>query len=387
MRFVIIGSLFAWVCVFAGSTERGAATTTSAVSTVVQRAIVAAVEKDRKLYGGRTPVPGVLIGVWDGKGGSYVRTFGYANLAKRVPLTPADHFRIGSNTKTFVVAVILQLVDEHKLSLDDPVSRFSLGVTVPNGQNITIRELCNMRSGLFEAFDAPQFAHMQITGSTKFDARTIIRWAVQQKPYFPPGKGYHYSNTNYLILGLILENVTHDTVGDQIRKRLLIPFNLTHTSYPMTQAMPDPWAHGYGLDKNRNWEDVSGTIPVSLMGAAGEMISDMSDMKRWISLYVTGKTSSLAMHRALMDCISTGAPGQGFGLALGCSSDWYGYTGGLPGYNTANFYFPETGATIVAWVDVQAGKPTPGVANAIFRDIARILTPENVPFPEGVKGL
>ena len=387
MRLIMIGALVGLVYVLAPSIVRGAADTTSVASPAVQRAIVAAVEKDRKLYGGHTPVPGVLIGVWDGKGGSYVRTFGFANMSGRVPLTPVEHFRIGSNTKTFVVAVILQLVDERKLNLDDSVSRFDLGVTIPNARNITIRELCNMRSGIFESYDTPQFDRMNVTGATHFEPRTLIGWAVQQKPYFAPGQGYHYSNTNYLILGLIIENVTHDSVADQIRKRLLGPFNLRQTSYPTTLAMPNPWARGYGLSKDGNWKDVSGTVPVSLMGAAGAMISDMSDMKRWIMLYVTGKTSSAATHRALMDCISTGAPGQGFGLALGCSSGWYGYTGGLPGYNTANFYFPQTGATIVAWVDVQANEPKPGVANAIFRDIARTLTPNNVPFPEGTKGL
>jgi D-alanyl-D-alanine carboxypeptidase len=387
MWLIIIGSLLAFVCTLAPSIAGGAAVTASVTSPAVQRAIVVAVEKDRKLYGGRTPVPGVLIGVWDGKGGSYVRTFGDADVAKRIRLTPADHFRIGSNTKTFVVAVILQLVDEHKLSLDDPVGRFNVGVTIPNAQNITVRELCNMRSGIFESYDTPQFDRMNVTGATELEPRTLIGWAMQQKPYFAPGQGYHYSNTNYLILGLIIESVTHDSVADQIHKRFLVPFNLRQTSYATTQAMPDPWAHGYGLDKDGNWEDVSGTVPVSLMGAAGAMISDMFDMKRWITLYVTGKTSSPAMHRALMDCVSTGAPGQGFGLALGCSSDWYGYTGGLPGYNTANFYFPDTGATILAWVDVQASNPPPGVANAIFRDIARVLTPNNVPFPQGTKGL
>jgi D-alanyl-D-alanine carboxypeptidase len=113
----------------------------------VESAIVAVVEKDRKLYGGRAPLPGVLIGVWDGNGGSFVRAFGYSDLATERPMTPADHFRIGSNTKTFVVSVILQLIAEKKLSLDDPVSRFPLGVNVPNGGKITVRELCNMRSG------------------------------------------------------------------------------------------------------------------------------------------------------------------------------------------------------------------------------------------------
>lgn len=362
------------------ASARGAFAATSAASPSVQAAIAAAVEKERKVYGGHTPVPGVLVGVWDGAGGSYVRGFGFADLGKRRLLTAADHFRIGSNTKTFVIGVLLQLVDEGKVSLDDPLSRFKIGVTIPNGRNITVREACQMRSGLFEAYDSPEVDRMNITPETTVDPRTIIKWAVKQKPYFAPGKGYHYSNTNYLILGLIVEAVTKDTIANQIRKRLIVPFHLTNTSYPSTQAMPDPWARGYGLDKQRNWEDVSGTIPVSLMGAAGEMVSDMADMKRWVKLYVTGKTSGPATHRALMACVPIGEGNLSFGLGLGCSAGWYGYTGGLPGYNTANYYNPETGATIVAWVGLQSEKPFPGVANSIFRDIARIMTPADVPF-------
>ena len=80
----------------------------------VQSAIVAAVENDRKRFGGNTPVPATLIGVWDSGGGGFIRAFGDADLEKKVPLTPADHFRIGSNTKTFVISVLLQLVAEKK---------------------------------------------------------------------------------------------------------------------------------------------------------------------------------------------------------------------------------------------------------------------------------
>lgn len=375
---------------FAGPAQTASASSTKNASLAdpsVSRAIAAAVEHERSVYGGKTPVPGVLIGVWDGAGGSYVHGFGYADLANKRALTAADHFRIGSNTKTFVVSVLLQLVDEGKLSLDDSIDKFDIGVKVPNARNITVRELCEMRSGLFEAFDTPQMNRMDVKPEMTFDPKTLIGWAVAQKPYFAPNGGYNYSNTNYLILGQIIEAVTHDSVGDQIRKRLLIPFGLSQTSYPQTQAMPDPWARGYGLDKNRNWEDVSGTIPVSLMGAAGEMISDMTDMRKWITLYVTGKVSKPATHRTLMNCVPTGHGNLAFGLGLGCSAGWYGYTGGLPGYNTADYYFPGTGAFIVAWVDLQANTPSPGVANAIFRDIARIMTPGNVPFSGGDKGL
>lgn len=196
------------------------------------------VHKEQATYGGRTPVRAALIGVWDGKGNSYIHAYGSADLATRRRLTPEDHFRIGSNT-------------------------------------------------------------------------------------------------NFLILGLIIESLTKDSVGDQIRKRLIDKFGLSRTSYPATQAMPHPWAHGYGPDKNKNWEDVSGTIPVSLMGAAGEMVSDMRDMVRWTKLYVTGKTNGPATQRERMHCISTGEGNLSFGLGIGCSAGYYGYTGGLSGRHGA----------------------------------------------------
>jgi len=370
---------FILACVLLPCVARSAEKTPSAASSRVQSAIIAAVEKDRKLYGGRTPLPAVLIGVWDGRGASFVRAFGYADLAKKRPLTPADHFRIGSNTKTFVVSVILQLIEEKKLSLDDAVSRFPLGVNIPNGDKITVRELCNMRSGLFEAFNTPQFARLNMAVPKNFDSRKLVAWAVKQKPYFAPGKGYHYSNTNYLLLGLIIGEITKDSVGDQIRKRLLEPFVLKQTTYPQTEAMPDPWAHGYGLDKQRNWEDVSNTVPVAFMGSAGEMISDMADMKRWIKLYATGKTGGPATYRPLTECRQF-LGNTAFGLGINCSAGWYGYTGALPGYNTADYYFPATDTTIIAWITYQAEKPPEGVASVIFRDIARVMTPANVPF-------
>lgn len=345
----------------------------------IQSAIVASVENNRKRFGGHEPIPATLIGIWDGKGGSFIRTFGYADVEKKLPLTPTDHFRIGSNTKTFVISVLLQLVSEKKLSLDDPLSRFSLGVTIPNAENITVRELCNMRSGLFEAYDAPQFAQLNWKVPKDFNPGTLVVWAMKQKPYFPPGKGYHYSNTNYLLIGMIIECITKDTVGNQIRKRLLEPFGLKQTFYPETEAMPSPWVHGYHLDKQGNWKDISNTIPVAFMGSAGAMISDMNDIRRWIELYATGKTCGAGTYNDLIKCIPF-LGNTSFGLGITCSAGWYGYTGALPGYNTADYYSPETGLTILAWINYQAKEPVEGVASVMVRDIARILTPDHIPF-------
>jgi len=360
-----------------------AATKTQAAPSVtdpsVQSAIVASVENNRKRFGSHDPIPATLIGIWDNNGGSFIRAFGYADLEKKVPLTPADHFRIGSNTKTFVISVLLQLVAERKLSLDDPLSRFSLGVTIPNAENITVRELCEMRSGLFEGYDTPEFEKLNMKVPKDFNPRMIVAWAMKQKPYFPPGKGYHYSNTNYLLLGMIIRDITKDSVGNQIRKRLLEPFGLKQTFFPETQEMPNPWAHGYELDKQGNWKDVSNTIPVQLMGTAGEMISDMKDIRRWIELYATGKTCGAGTYNDLINCIPF-LGNTSFGLGITCSAGWYGYTGALPGYNTADYHSPETALTIVAWINYQAKEPIEGVASVMVRDVARILTPDHVPF-------
>jgi D-alanyl-D-alanine carboxypeptidase len=115
------------------------------------------------------------------------------------------------------------------------------------------------------------------------------------------------------------------------------------------------------------------------MGAAGEMVSDMHDMTRWTELYVTGKTSAPATQRARLACIPTGTGNLAFGLGIGCSAGYYGYTGGLPGYNTANYYEPSTHTMILAWVVVQTDTPPPEMANSIFSNIARIVTPSHVP--------
>ncbi len=238
MRAMIVAMLLALAAsaIAAGPANGAQAGTPSPADAAVRRRIDAVVQRVRATYGGKTPVPGVVIGVWDANGASYQRAFGYADIANKRPMSIADHFRIGSNTKTFVVAVILQLVDEGKLRLDDTVSHFHLGLNVPDGNKITIRQLCDMRSGLVEAYDDPKLQQGTLKPGATFPPRQTIAWALRQKPYFAPGAGYHYSNTNYLLLGMIVEKITHDTVGNQVRTRLLEPYGLSNTSYPATEA-------------------------------------------------------------------------------------------------------------------------------------------------------
>jgi D-alanyl-D-alanine carboxypeptidase len=348
----------------------------------IQKSLSAAIHKELAAFGGNQPVPGAVVGIWAPGKGVFVQAVGDANIAPKTPLKLDDKFRIGSNTKTFVITVLLQLVDEKKLSLDDPLSKFDIGVKVPNAENITVRQLCQMRSGLLDAYNAPQYDKVDFTVKTVFTPQQMIATAVANPPLFPPGTKWNYSNTNYLILGLIVEAVTHQKIQDEISKRLLVPLALNHTTFPTENPdMPLPFTHGFGLDPKKDWTDVTVQLSPSISWAAGAMISDMPDMKKWVKAYVTGANNSAATQKERLTCLPTGDYELAFGLGIGCSGGWYGYTGGIPGYNTGAYYFPAQDATIIVFVNSQQEKPVPGVANAIFRDITQILYPDNVAFP------
>ena len=353
-----------------------------------QKALQEAVTQELKGFGGKESVPGAVVGVWQPGKAPFVRAIGMADLSPRRPMQLDDKFRVGSNTKTFVVTVILQLVDEGKMSLDDPLSKFDVGTTVPNAEHITVREICQMQSGLFEVYNSKELNAMNITPQTRFNPRQLVAIAAKYPPLFPPGKGWKYSNTNYILLGFIIEAVTHHTVAEEIRTRLIVPLHLEHTSFPMDDpAMPAPYAHGYALNSNRDWEDSTVVLPPSLSWAAGAMISNMADMKTWVKDYVSGSTNKPATQRQRLHCVPTTTAGLNFGLGIGCTGGWFGYTGGINGYNTAAYYLPDKDATIIAFVTAQIEKPDPGVANAIVRDFTRILFSQNIAYPSQNSGV
>jgi len=367
----------------ATQTAAAATATEPALTPAQDKAVIAAARKQLRTFGGKQPIPGVYIAIYMPGKAPYIKSVGMADVKTKAQFRPDDRFRIGSNTKTFIVTILLQLQDEHRLSLDDPISKFNIGVDIPNGNHITIRQLAEMRSGLFEAYNTKQFNALHFGPNLRVSPQQMIRWGVAHKPLFPPGARWNYSNTNYLILGRVIEVATHDKLGSQICKRLTEPIGLNATVFPDTIGMPTPYARGYGLDAEGSWEDVSETIPPSLTWAAGAMISTVPDMARWVKAYVSGTTNSAASQRDRLRC-SPIAPNtkMAFGMGVGSSAGWYGYTGGLPGYHTAAYYLPARDITVIAFVTAQREKPFPGAANVIARDISRIITPENVMFAD-----
>jgi D-alanyl-D-alanine carboxypeptidase len=171
--------------------------------------------------------------------GEFTVTYGTTLLGAISPPSAETHFRIASNTKTMTAAVIVLLAQEGKLSLDDPVSKYVPGV--PNGDNITITELLNMRSGLYSYDDAPEFWAILDGDPTKvWSPAEVLAIAFKHPPYFPPGTDFHYSNTNYALLGLIAEKMDGKPLASCFQDRLFGPLGLKDTLLPAITSTPSP---------------------------------------------------------------------------------------------------------------------------------------------------
>ena len=182
-------------------------------------------------------IPGIVVGIIDGnKEINYIKAFGYADKFTKRLLKTSDIFRIGSNTKTFTVTALLQLVDEGKLSLDDKLNKFL--PDFPNADKVTIKQLCNMTSGIFNYSETEEFANAIISNPTGYlSPDVLINFAKQHPYYFEPGTQYYYSNTNTIIIGKIIEMVTGDKLEGQIKKRFIDKLGLYNTTFPTSKYL------------------------------------------------------------------------------------------------------------------------------------------------------
>jgi D-alanyl-D-alanine carboxypeptidase len=294
--------------------------------------------------------PGVNVGIWIPGKGAWVRSFGVADRKTGRKVRVGDRFRIASVTKTFTATAILQLVDQDKLSLDDPLESFIPGIA--NGSQITIRNLLGMTSGIYDYTMDEQFGKdFDANPSMPFDLDDVIAIVKRHQPEFAPGEKVAYCDTNYYFLGAILEQVTGLSLPDVIRTQILEPLKLGETSYPTTTGMPSPFAHGYfaGDDGKGPFRDVTRLNPAA-GGAAGAMISTLADLRVWARVLATGTLLSPELHAQQLQFGTIPNPGGveiGYGLGIFKLGDFIGHNGAIYGYSTAMFYLPSRKATIV----------------------------------------
>ena len=258
---------------------------------------------------------------------------GAADLATGQPMTVADRVRVGSITKTMVATAALQLVAEHRLHLSDSIARWLPGL-VPGGQAITLRELLQHTSGIYDYTDDPGFLPaVQADPDRVWPPRTLIAIAVAHPPLFSPGTAYAYSNTDYLLLGLVIEKATGHPLGRELADRIFAPLGMRHTTLPFAQVIPpSPYAHGY-------WPYLPGAGPIdvtqtgpSMLGAAGGVVSTAADLARFYAALLSGQL----LPAPLLHQMLTTFPGSWYGLGImsvrtPCGGAW-GHTGDFPGY-------------------------------------------------------
>jgi D-alanyl-D-alanine carboxypeptidase len=325
-------------------------------------------------------IPGAIVGVWS-PDGDYVKAFGVADTATGSPMKTDFYHRIGSVTKTFTATAVLQLAGDGKVGLDDPIDRYLNGV--PDGESITVRQLAGMRSGLADYSEADGFqAAVAANPTGDFTPQRLLDWAFELPPLAPPGAQVQYCNTNYVLLGLLVEKVTGAPLADYLAERIFDPLGLRHTSFPTGTQFPEPHARGYTEPLDGTGPPVDGSDwSAGLTWAAGAMIATLEDMRTWLPVLASGSLLKPELQdQRLQTRPEPGTPADfGYGLGLFTVAGWIGHNGSVPGYQTVAVHLPEQQTTLVVMINtdvaVEGGGDPSGV---LATTITEVITPGQV---------
>ncbi len=267
---------------------------------------------------------------------------GQADVKRKRAPRPTDHMRIASVAKAFSGAVALNLVRAGKLSLDDTIAQRLTGMPAAWG-SVTVRQLLNHTSGLPDYTQSKSFAKQANEDPRGYvSPQTIISWVRTDALEFKPGSSYEYSNTDNIVVGLIVEAVSDETYSDALDQIVFGPARLSQTSLPSKAALPNPFIHGYFVAPGEKPEDVSTLLSPSGAWASGAIVSTPRDLNTFIRSYLGLEFFDRAQQREQMTFVPGGEsspPGPGknsAGLALfryrtKCGTV-YGHTGNFPGY-------------------------------------------------------
>ncbi|MFD4727380.1 serine hydrolase domain-containing protein [Streptomyces seoulensis] len=325
-------------------------------------------------------VPGVTVGIWTPDKGTYVRSFGVADKSSERPMSPDLYMRIGSETKTFTVTALLQLVDQGKVDLDDPIGRYIAGV--PNGDEISLRQLADMRSGLFNYSQDPDFFKALTSDPQRaFTPQQLLDYSFRHPVQFKPGEKFEYSNTNLILLGLVVEQQSGQKLGDYIQRHILDPAGMKHTSFPEGTEFPKPHAQGYtNQTADGKVVETAGWNP-SWGWAAGAMVSNLDDMRVWSRTVATGRFPdgtqmvSPATQRQRLLTPPTGYPDAGYGLGIFDVHGWIGHNGSLPGYESLTVYLPSARTSLVVLLNTDIAHDGQEPSTLFGQAVTKVISP------------
>lgn len=327
----------------------------------------------------KSNLPGVAVSIWIGDQ-RWTKVLGVADLTTKAPFALDDYVRIASITKTFTATAILQLIDAKKLSLDDKLDSFVAGI--PNGAAISIRNLLDMTSGIYDYTADEAFLKA-------FDANPTMPWTPQQavdimKAHpadFEPGAKTVYCDSNYILLGLILEKVTvrqaHDVINTEVVAALP---GLSKTSFPTGTTVPEPHPTAYVPDTADPTKPptVANDMNPAVGWTAGAMTSTVEDLEVWGRELTDGSLLSPELQRERLHSTRIeGTPiNLGYGLGVLTLNDLAGHNGAILGYSSVVLRLPEADATFVAVGNSSTNSSTP--TTEIVLELIKALYPDEV---------
>ncbi len=301
---------------------------------------------------------------------------GVANLKEGTAMTPSGAFRIGSITKMFTATVIIQLAEEGILSLDDPLSRWlpEVAEQLPNGDLITLRHLLTHTSGVFnivehEAYYADLFTEVEVDENAgvatlacvqRDPNDTLARYVYGKDALFEPGAQWHYSNTNYTLLGMVVEKATAMPLAEAYRTRIYEPLGMTSTFLDCYEEALIDVVHGY-MGFGDTMTDVT-ELHESIGWSAGGLVSTAPDLVAFARGLFGGVLFDDPESLVVM---TTPAPGSSYGLGITIQEEFMGHAGGIAGFRSVLKYAPALDSVVVMLYNTDVADPEQGLADVL----------------------
>jgi D-alanyl-D-alanine carboxypeptidase len=337
--------------------------------------------------------PGATVGVVLANGESFGLAVGYSDRDAKTPMKPDDRMLAGSVGKTFAAATALQLVKEGKIGLDDRIEKY-LGKEpwfdkLPNARMVTVRQLMNHTSGLVRYEFKDEFTKYLTEHPMKvWTPEERLAYLFGEKPPFEPGKGWDYSDTNYIVLGMIIERVTGKKFYSEANRRLIKPLKLSAT-IPQEGPTMKGVVQGYAGPNNpfggkdAMMENGKFVINPQLEWTGGGYASTSHDLARWAKMMYEGKAYDASLLPQVLDGVSAPMLGKETKYGLGViirqtpAGRSYGHSGFFPGYLTDMMYFPDERIAIAVQVNTSVGRDLGKPLGRVLVEMFQVISSPN----------
>ena len=329
-------------------------------------------------------LPGISVCLTNSDGSDYIYAAGVRQLGTNVILDPHDHQRVGSITKIVISTLLLKLQEKGYLSLEQTIESILPGL-LTHGRHITVRQLLQHRSGLkdyiwMDVAGTKCIQHAISSPKDDFSPKSLIRVIRDQDLEFEPGTQYNYSNTGYILLGLIVEKLSGKSIEDVIHQWIIQPLHLKRTYFPTTNELRHPYATGH----SKATEDMSelsdeltfiNILNVSISWTAGALISNAIEIQSFMKALFNGSLLSEESLKEMVHFQGTDDPSQSYGLGIQKYSfdngkSAFGHQGGIHGYESVTLYYPDDELFLTVIVN-QMPVGVVRIANQLFNEVLR----------------